>query len=329
MSHEPVGPGPVKLTHTVPAELAGTRLDIWLATIPEIQTRSQAIRLIEKNKIKVSGILPLKVKASYRLRGGETVDIEIPEPVESLIKAQDLPLEILFQDGDIVVVNKEAGMVTHPAAGHGDGTLVNALLFHVKDLSDIGGVERPGLVHRLDKDTSGVIVVAKNNKAHKTLADAFRVHEVHRLYWALVAGVPKERSKTIETNLARHPVHRKAFASQANGKRAVTHYEVVATFKNQASLVHVKLETGRTHQIRVHLSELGHPVLGDQLYGVKRQKGLITAPGLKKILKDIPRHALHAAELGFAHPRTGKTIEFKTPWPQDLKTLIDELEKLK
>ncbi len=321
--------GPVKISQTVPEDKVGTRLDIWLATIPEIQTRNQAIRLIEKNKIKVTGVLPLKVKASYRLRGGEVVDIEIPEPVSSLIKAQDLPLETIFQDNDIAVVNKQAGLVTHPAAGHHDGTLVNALAFHIKDLSDIGGVERPGLVHRLDKDTSGILVVAKNNKAHKSLSDAFKNHEAHRVYWAIVAGIPKEKIKSIVSNLARHPVHRKAFSSQENGKLAITHYEVIKTFKNQASLLHVKLETGRTHQIRVHLSEMGHPILGDKLYGVKRQKSLITAPSIKSILKKLSRHGLHAAELGFEHPRSKQTLFFNTPWPEDLIKLVTELEKLK
>jgi 23S rRNA pseudouridine1911/1915/1917 synthase len=220
-------------------------------------------------------------------------------------------------------------MVAHPAAGNPDGTLVNALLHHVKDLSDIGGVERPGLVHRLDKDTSGVMVVTKNNKSHKALSEDFKNHHIHRVYWAFVAGVPKEKSKRIESNLARHPVHRKAFSSQVVGKNAVTTYEVVKTFGRHASLVHVKLETGRTHQIRVHLSEMGHPVLGDQLYGVRRQKAMITNPALKKVISHLTRHALHAAELAFEHPRNRQYMAFGTDWPDDLLPLVKELEKIK
>lgn len=312
----------------VPESAVGTRLDSWLATLPEIQTRTQASRLIDKNKVKVSGVLPLKVKASYRLRGNETVEVEIPEVVSSTIEPQNIPLEILYQDYDIAVVNKPAGLVTHPAAGHSTGTLVNGLLFHIKDLSDIGGVERPGLVHRLDKETSGVLVVAKDNKSHKVLSDYLKNHEMHRVYWAVVAGVPKEPHRTIESFLGRHPVHRKVFSSQKEGKRAVTHYEVVKTFKNQASLLRVTLETGRTHQIRVHLSELGHPVIGDKLYGIRRQKALIQEPRLKKAVQSLDRHVLHAAELGFEHPRTKEKQLFKTDWPADLLSFIKTLETL-
>jgi 23S rRNA pseudouridine1911/1915/1917 synthase len=317
------------ITRTVTEVEKGTRLDVWLATLPEVQTRNQAARLIEKNKIKVSGILPLKVKASYRLRGDETIEVEIPAPIQSTLKAQNIPIEILFQDNDIVVINKPSGIVTHPAAGHHEGTLVNALLFHIKDLSDIGGVERPGLVHRLDKETSGVLVVAKTNTAHKFLSEALKAREMRRVYWAIVAGVPKEKEKTIESFLARHPTHRKAFASQEEGKHAITSYEVVKTFKNQASLLKVRLKTGRTHQIRIHLSEIGHPVLGDQLYGVKRQKLLITDPQIKKVLAKTTRHALHAAELGFIHPRSKQDVFFTSDWPEDLIPLVEALQKLK
>jgi len=318
-----------KKTQAVSPEAKGTRLDVWLSSIPEIQTRNQAARLIEKNKIRVSGVLPLKVKASYRLRGDETVEIEIPEVQISHLTPQDIPVEILYQDNDVAVVNKPAGLVSHPGAGHKDGTLVNALLFHIKDLSDIGGVERPGLVHRLDKDTSGVIVIAKNNKSHKELSEAFKRRELHRQYWAVVAGVPKEKSGTIESNMARHPKHRTAFSSQASGKHAITHYEVVQNFKNQASLVYLRLETGRTHQIRVHMSEMGHPILGDSLYGIKRQQALITLPPLKKAVAQLKRHVLHAAELGFEHPRTKQQMSFQTEWPADLEEFISNLEKVK
>lgn len=310
------------------ATASGERLDAWLSTQPEVGSRTQAARLIEKNLVKVSGVAQLKVKASYRLRGGEEVEVNFPEPTPSHITPENIPIEILYQDYDVAVVNKPAGLVAHPAQGNPNGTLVNALLYHIKDLSDIGGVERPGLVHRLDKDTSGVLVIAKNNKAHQGLSELFRTHDVHRVYWALVAGVPKEKAKTIRTNLARHPVYRKAFSSQPTGKPAVTHYEVVATFANQVTLVKVKLETGRTHQIRVHLSELGHPVLGDAVYGIKKQARLITNQKVKKILGQLKRQALHAAELGFEHPRTKQQMRFNTDWPEDLKSIVEQLKNI-
>lgn len=307
-------------------EHKGERLDVWLSKFPEIESRSQATRLIEKQLVKVSGVLPLKVKGSYRLRGDEQVDVTLPAPEPSLISPEDIPLDVLYEDNDIVVINKPAGLVTHPGAGNPKGTLVNGLVHRFQYLSDAGGADRPGLVHRLDKDTSGVLVVAKNNKAHAELSLQFQNHDIHRVYWAIVAGVPKIREKTIETFLARHPKHRTAFCSQENGKKAITHYKAEKTFSNQMSLVHVRIETGRTHQIRVHLSECGYPVVGDQIYGVRRQKALITYPKLKKLVSTLPRHALHAAELGFLHPRTKKKLLFTSDWPSDLKKFLDHLD---
>lgn len=309
---------------SVPSTSAGERLDTWLASQSPVGSRTQAARLIEYNRVKVSGVAQLKVKASYRLRGEEVVEVEIPDPSPSSLVAQNIPIEILHQDYDIVVVNKPAGLVTHPAAGHREGTLVNALLYHVKDLSDIGGVERPGLVHRLDKETSGVLVVAKNNKSHLFLSDLFRSHNIDRVYWAIVAGVPKEKKKTIVSRLARHPVHRKVYSSQATGKEAITHYEVIQTFGKQMSLLKITLETGRTHQIRVHLSEQGNPVMGDKLYGVKRQLALLS-PSNKKLCQSLTRQALHAAELGFEHPRTRADLKFETGWPQEIKDFIAKI----
>lgn len=313
--------------YKVPETALGERLDTWLAAQPEITTRTTAAKLIEKNLVKVSGIAQLKVKASYRLRGGEEVEVIIPPPVSSHIKPQDIPIEIIYQDYDLAVVNKPAGMVTHPAQGHFENTLVNALLFHIKDLSDIGGVERPGLVHRLDKETSGVLVVAKTNKAHQGLSLLFKEHNIHRVYWAIIAGVPKENRGTITSFLARHPVNRKAFSSQPSGKKAVTHYEVVETYLNQISLVKITLETGRTHQIRVHMNDLGHPVLGDKVYGLKKQAKLITHSNLKRLTSSLTRQALHAAELGFEHPRTSEKLKFQTDWPSELKTIMEELKR--
>ena len=316
---------PVK--YKVPDSVQNERLDTWLASQPDIGSRTTAAKFIEKNLVRVSGVAQLKVKASYRLRGGEEVEVTIPDPVASHIKPQDLPLEILYQDYDLAVVNKPAGMVTHPAQGHFENTLVNALLFHIKDLSDIGGVERPGLVHRLDKETSGVIVVAKNNKAHQGLSLLFKDHNIHRVYWALVAGVPKQKKGTITSFLARHPLNRKAFSSQPSGKKAVTHYEVVETYGNQISLLRITLETGRTHQIRVHMNDLGHPVLGDKVYGLKKQKRLITNSAFVRILNSLSRQALHAAELGFEHPRTSQNMRFQADWPSELKLVVEELKR--
>jgi 23S rRNA pseudouridine1911/1915/1917 synthase len=317
-----------KLTFQATSADAGQRLDMWLGNQEGIESRNQAARLIEKNLIKVSGVPLLKVKSSYRLRGDESVEASIPPANTSGLTAEDIPLEILYQDHDVAIINKPAGLVTHPATSHRNGTLINALLFHIKDLSDVGGVERPGLVHRLDKNTSGVIVIAKTNKAHVALSHLFKKHDVHRVYRAIVAGVPKKKSGTIETNLARHPKFRKAFSSQEKGKRAVTHYEVIKTFKNVASLVEVRLETGRTHQIRVHLSEMGHPILGDNLYGIKRQKTFLTNPQVKNAVTQLNRQALHAAELGFEHPRTKQNIFFKSNWPDELLSLLKILESL-
>ncbi|MCC6276867.1 MAG: RluA family pseudouridine synthase [Oligoflexia bacterium] len=319
---------PVRLKFQAEPKDAGLRLDQWLANQQGIESRNQIARLIERALVKVSGVATLKVKASYRLRGDEVVEVEIPPANTSGITPEEISLEILYQDNDLAVINKQAGLVTHPAKTHQGGTLVNALLFHIKDLSDIGGVERPGLVHRLDKDTSGTIVVAKTNKAHQGLAQMFKKHEIHRVYWAIVAGIPKKKNGTIESNLARHPKFRKAFCSQEHGKRAVTHFEVIKSYKNQASLIEVRLETGRTHQIRVHLSEMGHPVLGDKIYGIKRQSQLLTNSKIKQITQNLKRHALHAAELGFEHPRTLAPLKFKTDWPDDLKELLLALNSL-
>lgn len=318
-----------KISILVPGSAAGQRLDVFLATIDQIQTRNQALKYIEKRLVKVSGVLPLKVKASYRLLGNETIEVEIPEIQKSIYEPENIPVEILYQDNDVAVIEKPSGLVTHPATSHQTGTLVNALLFHIKDLSDIGGVERPGLVHRLDKDTSGVMVVAKNNKAHQGLSAQFKSHEIHRVYWALVAGVPKNLKGTITSNLGRHPVHRKAFCSLPEGKKAVTHYEVKATYRKQISLIAVTLETGRTHQIRVHMNELGCPVLGDQLYGIRKQKAWVTSGELKSITAKLKRQALHAAELGFEHPRTKENLKFIRSWPEDLKEILEHLEKFK
>jgi len=307
----------------VEPKCAGERLDVFLAKNRVCHSRNQVAKLIGAGQVQVNGASD--VKSSYKVRAGEQIQVTIPAATPSEHQAQDIPLEILFEDDDLVVVNKPAGLSCHPGAGHSSGTLVNALLFQVKNLSSIGGVERPGLVHRLDKETSGVLVVAKNDFTHLGLAEQFKKRTTHRVYWALAAGVPRKASGEIRSLLARHPNDRKRFASnEYRGKNAATYYQVKKSFGRLASLLEVKLQTGRTHQIRVHLSELGHPVLGDTLYGTRI---------LAKLPKDIGsaqrigRHALHAAELGFTHPRTKAKMVFKTDWPRDLRPLLERLER--
>jgi 23S rRNA pseudouridine1911/1915/1917 synthase len=237
--------------------------------------------------------------------------VEIPAPEPTTAVAQDLPLQFLYEDKDLVVVDKPAGMVVHPAAGHASGTLVNALLFRVKDLQGVGGELRPGLVHRLDRDTTGCLVVAKHEKALRALQASFKGREVEKIYRALVHGKPKDAGR-IETLYGRHPVHRKRFTGKVKeGKHAVTEFRVMERFEGAAE-VEVTLHTGRTHQIRVHLSESGHPLLGDKTYGAKAGKGAV-----KAAQEALGRQALHAWRLGFPHPRTGKVLHFEAPLPED------------
>lgn len=299
---------------------ANERLDRVLGRHPEIQTRSQAEKIIKDKKILLNGQPP---KASYRVQAGDHFQILVPEEKIKTLEPENIPLEILFEDSDLAVINKPAGLVVHPAAGHYKHTLVNALLYHIKDLSMGFHEERPGIVHRIDKETSGVLVVAKNNKAHEALAKNFRERTIHRLYWAIAHGVFKKPSGRIESYLARHQTQRKRYCSQKEGKWSATNYEVKTSNKN-LSLVQCKLETGRTHQIRVHLSEAGHPLVGDSLYGADRQNQKLSGP-LKLIIQNIHRIGLHAAELGFEHPRTKKEMFFTAPWPEDLMDLLKEL----
>ena len=249
-------------------------------------------------------------KASFRLRGGEQVALDIPPPAPTRAQPEELPLEVLYEDADLLVLNKAAGMVVHPAAGHAGGTLVNALLHRVKDLN-VGGERRPGIVHRLDKDTTGCLVVAKNGPALEALQAAFKRREVEKVYLALVHGKPPDHGK-IETLYARHPVHRKKFTGRVKvGKQAVTEYWTRERFPG-AALMEVRLHTGRTHQIRVHLSEAGFPLWGEALYARPREPTL-------------GRHALHAWRLSFAHPRKGKVMQFEAPLPGDLRRALDAL----
>ncbi len=302
----------------MPPEAKGARLDQHLATaFPEL-SRSRIRALLDDARVQVDGRAP---KPAARLKGGEEISISLPAPVSATAAPEDLPLRILYEDQDLVVLDKAAGMVVHPAAGNWSGTLVNALLHKVKDLTGVGGELRPGIVHRLDKDTSGCLVVAKNERALQRLQAAFKGREVEKTYLALVHAVPPADA-TICTLFGRHPVHRKRFTGRVQqGKPAVTHFRVREAFDG-AALLEVTLETGRTHQIRVHLSEAGHPLLGDALYGGRR-KG--APPRVQAAAKALGRQGLHAWKLAFAHPRTGEALAFEAPLPDDFARALEQL----
>ena len=309
---------------TVPTEGEPERLDQFVARSVEGLTRSAVQRLIEEGRVTVDGRLE---KPSLKLRGGERVVAEVPAPAPATPEAEDIPLTILYEDGDVVVVNKPAGMVVHPGAGTPGGTLVNALLAHCTDLSGIGGEIRPGIVHRIDKDTTGVLVVAKNDRAHEGLSRQFRDHTIKRIYLALIFGSPRTDSGRIEGAIGRHPTDRKRMSGKArHGKHAVTHWKVLARYAG-VSLVRLRLETGRTHQIRVHLAESGHPLVGDEVYGGGGREANLRDPVLRKLIRELGRQALHAKTLGFIHPTRGDFLEFDTELPADMARIIDYLEQ--
>jgi 23S rRNA pseudouridine1911/1915/1917 synthase len=313
---------------TVDQRTAGERLDRALAAALPALTRSRVKALIESRRVALADGGTVE-EASRKVKTGErfVVDVPAPEPAEP--EPQAIDLDILFEDDDLLVVNKPAGLVVHPAPGNPDKTLVNALLAHCgASLSGIGGVRRPGIVHRLDKDTSGVMVVAKNDVTHHALSRLFAAHDLTRIYQALVWGAPKEKKGTIDAPIARHPVDRKRMAvRKTGGKRAVTDYWLEKRFGPAlapvASLVGARLHTGRTHQVRVHLAHIGCPVVGDPVYGRRRNSA---GPGS---LNSFGRQALHAAILEFRHPRTGREMTFASELPQDMARLVAELNSVK
>ena len=299
---------------TLNAEVPNERVDQFLARSVEGLTRSGAQKLLEAGSVRSAsgGIL----KKNARLNPGETLTVELPDPEPLDVVPQNIPLDIVYEDRDVVVVNKPVGMVVHPAPGHPDGTLVNALLYHCgKSLSGINGVIRPGIVHRIDRDTSGLIIVAKNDAAHLALAEQLQDHSLARTYEAIVVGGLREDAGTVDAPIARHHTDRKKMAVVPGGKRAVTHWSVVERYAGY-TWVECRLETGRTHQIRVHMAHLNHPILGDTVYGSKKPY-----PGLAG-------QCLHAKKLRFLHPSTGELMEVECPLPEYFTTLIHKLKKL-
>ncbi len=295
---------------------AGLRLDVFLSEQAGL-TRSAAQKLIENGDVEVSGKTANK---NYKVKTDDEISVTLPEVKELAAQPENIPIEIVYEDEAVILVNKPQGMVVHPAAGHDGGTLVNALLHHAKGrLSAINGVIRPGIVHRIDKDTSGILVIAKTNPAHLSLAEQIKEHSVSREYFCLVHGKMKEESFTVDKPIGRHPKDRKKMAVvQKDGRNAVTHVTVLKQY-DSCALLKCRLETGRTHQIRVHLSSLGHPVVGDPVYGVKNDKFT------KKYC--LEGQLLHAALLGFIHPDSGEYMEFSTPIPPHFQKVLDDLEK--
>jgi len=293
-------------------ESKNQRLDAFLASSLDGLTRSQATRLIESGEVAVNG---RAVSKSYKLAGGEDIAVTLPEPEPVEAVPQDIPLDVVYEDADVIVVNKPSGMVVHPAPGHPDGTLVNALLYHCAGtLSGVGGALRPGIVHRIDRDTSGLIIAAKNDTAHQYLSAQLADHTLARTYECIVVGALREDRGTVDAPIARHPTDRKRMAVVAGGREAVTHWEVIARYPGYTH-VRCRLETGRTHQIRVHMAYIGHPILGDTVYGAKKE-----VPGLTG-------QCLHAVGLRFLHPRTHEVVELSCPLPEEFTRMLQKIRK--
>ena len=301
------------LEFTAADEEAGVHIDRCLSDKYEDLSRSYLQKLLKDQGVTVNGKI---VKANYKLQAGDLVQTTVPDLSEPDILPENIPLDILYEDDDVLVVNKPKGMVVHPANGHTSGTLVNAIMYHCQgNLSGINGVMRPGIVHRIDKDTTGALLVCKNDTAHRDLAQQLKDHTIKRRYRAIVSGNLKEDEGTVEGPIGRHPVDRKKMAiNYKNGKDAVTHYKVLERFGN-ATYIECRLETGRTHQIRVHMTSLGHPLLGDEIYGSGKNP------------YHLQGQTLHAMVLGFVHPRTGEYMEFSAPLPEYFLNLLEKLRK--
>ncbi|MBF6600342.1 MAG: RluA family pseudouridine synthase [Dehalococcoidia bacterium] len=298
------------LTTEFVADASAERLDVFVARrLPEL-TRSRVRRLIDGGHVRVDGA---GAKPGLRLNAGQRVTVELPPPVPAAAQPEPIPLDVIFEDADLIVINKPAGMTVHPAPGHTAATLVNAVLAHSDDLSGVGGVIRPGIVHRLDRDTSGIIVVAKNDATHNALAGQLKERQVEKTYVALVEGTPQPPAGTIDAPIARDPRNRQRMAIVEGGREAVTAYTLIERSRG-VSLVEARPKTGRTHQIRVHLAAIGHPIVGDRVYG--------HASAL------VARQFLHARRIAFTHPRTGERVEFEAPLPEDLRRTLEAARRL-
>lgn len=294
-------------------EFEGKRIDAYISSVDTQLSRTMIQKLIQEKNIKVNGKI---VKASYKVVSGDEIEMEIPEPKEINLKPQNIPLDVIYEDNDIIVINKPKGMVVHPANGNPDGTVVNAVMALCKDsLSGIGGEVRPGIVHRLDKNTSGIMIIAKNDKAHINLSEQLKNHEVKKTYIALVRGIINENEATINMPISRSKNDRKKMAVNRDGKNAITHFKVLGRYKNKYTLLKVNIETGRTHQIRVHLSHIGHPVIGDDVYSNGKNEWGISG------------QCLHAWKIEFNHPITKKKMELEAKIPEYLDRIIKELKE--
>ena len=313
------------LSFEVTASEAGRRLDAVIAARFPALSRSYVGRLIRAGQITINGITK---KPAYLTKRGDIVRCEIPPPQPTPCKAEPIPLSILYEDADLIVLNKPPGLVVHPAPGHWSGTLVNALLYHCGDLTGIGGELRPGIVHRLDKDTSGTLVVAKNDMAHHGLSHQFKKRQVEKRYLALVYGAMKESAGVIDLPIGRHPTHRKKMSSTSRRSRSTeTRWQIKESFAG-VSLLEVDLKTGRTHQVRVHCAAAGHPVVGDAAYGGKKRWKAVPSQDLQEVLKGVRRQMLHAWALRLEHPRTGQWMGFESPLPRDMALLLETLRTL-
>ncbi|MDU7454695.1 RluA family pseudouridine synthase [Clostridium saudiense] len=299
-----------KLNYSISNEEQGQRIDKYLSLMIEGKSRSFIQGLIDDKKVMANGKV---IKSNYKLKNNDEITVEMPDPIELNVEPEEMDLDIIYEDEDVIIVNKAKGVVVHPAPGNYTGTLVNGILHHCSDLSGINGIIRPGIVHRIDKDTSGILVIAKNDDAHNKLSEQLKDHSMKREYYALIEGRLKNNDGTIDKPLGRCKKDRLKIGIIEDGKRAVTHYEVVERY-NGYTLVKCVLETGRTHQIRVHMASIGFPLVGDPLYGFKRQKFKLEG------------QVLHARTLGFIHPRTGEYMEFTSELPQYFCDLINKLK---
>lgn len=293
-------------------EEKGTRIDKFIATQFDDYSRSFVQQIIDSGNVLVN---EKPIKKNYKLKAGDQVDISIPEPEMLNVEAEDIPINIIYEDDEMLIIDKTDNMVVHPAPGNYTGTLVNALMFHVEKLSSINGVIRPGIVHRIDKDTSGLLVIAKTDRAHQFLSDQLRTHDIERTYYALVHG-NVSKPGTIDKPIARNPKNRLKMAIVMGGREAITHYEPIRHYGKLYTLLRVELETGRTHQIRIHLQSSGHPILGDPMYGVKKEK------------VKHHRQMLHAKELRLVHPVTNELMHFESDLPEDFQSVLNKLEKM-